>query len=489
MNRPSSSRVAIVGGGLSGLATAAQMHLADPSISLSVFESGPRIGGVIDTEVVDGYILDQGADMFATQPPAAIELIRQLGLEDRLIEPEPTRRGARIVHRGRLVPVPEGFVLMRATQLIPMLTTPLLGLTGKVRFLLERFAARRNHDGDESVRDFVLRRMGQQVLDRIVAPLAAGIYTADINKLSMRATMGPIYEMERKFGSLAAATVARRKSGQDSLERSSAGARYGKFRSFRGGMKELLESLADSLPPKAIHLNSSVTGLARSDEGWSIRIQDETTEPFDHVVLAVPPHPASMLLRPLNEHVAVDLDAIEMASAAIVVLAVPRAQIKGNIDTFGFVVPLSEGRRILAGSFASHKFAGRAPEDHVIIRVFIGGAMQPELLDHSDDELITIATDELGELIGMGSPPTIARVVRWNHAMPQYHVGHVEKVERIDNEMKSLDGISLVSNALHGVGIAPVIGLAGRVADQVVARLEESGDASSSDGVGARSSS
>ncbi len=228
----SNYRVAIVGGGLSGLATAAKLHLAEPTLSLSLFEAADRVGGVIHTEQESGFLIDCGADMFATKPPAALDLCRELGLDDRLIEPQADGRGARIVQRGRLLPIPEGFVLMRATQLTPMLTTPLLSLSGKLRFLAERWIKSPAHEeaADESVGDFVRRRMGVEILDRIVAPLTAGIYTADVNKLSMQATMGPIAEMERQYGSLAAATAARRRRGEDSVERGSTGARYGQFR-------------------------------------------------------------------------------------------------------------------------------------------------------------------------------------------------------------------------------------------------------------------
>ncbi|MDG2223483.1 MAG: protoporphyrinogen oxidase [Rubripirellula sp.] len=490
MNRPHPPRIAIIGGGLSGLATAAQLSLMDPTIELSLFEAGSRTGGVIHTESADGFVLDHGADMFAIQPPGAIELIRQLGLEDRLIEPESTRRGARIVHRGRLVPVPEGFVLMRATAWLPMLTTPLLGVTGKLRFFAERFIPPLREDRDESVSEFVLRRMGRQVLERIVAPLSAGIYTADIQKLSMRATMGPIVEMEQQYGSLAKAAAARRRSGEDSLERSSSGARYGKFRSFPGGMKQFLDSLAAKLPDGTIHFNCPVERLERShdlehsNERWRVHLHDQTSQEFDEVVVAVPPQVASGLLRPLSATAASELDSIEMASAAIVVLGVPRGQISEDVDTFGFVVPLSENRRILAGSFASHKFAGRAPEDQVIIRVFIGGAMQPELLERNDDELIQIAREELGELIGLTGEPTLTRVVRWNDAMPQYHLGHLDRVMRIEQEVEKMEGLSLVNNGLRGVGIAPVVTQAGRVAQSVIDRLASSRGSTSGDDVG-----
>jgi oxygen-dependent protoporphyrinogen oxidase len=485
LSRKLNHRVAIIGGGLSGLATAAKLHLADASLDLTLFEAADHVGGVINSEFADGFLIDHGADMFATKPSAALDLCRELGLEDRLIEPQPIGRGARIVQQGNLLPIPSGFVLMRATRLMPMLTTPLLSWRGKLRFLAERWVKPLSdgEDSDESVSDFVRRRMGQEVLDRIVAPLSAGIYTADITKLSMQATMGPIAKMEQQYGSLARATAARRRSGDDALERGSTGARYGQFRAFKGGMIELIRGLADALPENTIRLSTPIRSLRPEGDRWRVTTAGDEHVEFDHVVVAVGPQGASTLLREVVPAASEELESIESTSVAIVVLGVRRADVQREIKSFGFVVPLSEGRQILAGSFASQKFAGRAPDDQMLIRVFIGGAMQPELLERSDDQLVEIARQELGELIGLRGTPVITRVVRWNNAMPQYHVGHGQRANRITESMSKVPGLSLVNNALHGVGIAPVIQLADRVSQQVVSSFTRSGDTASSDGM------
>ena len=477
MNDKTLRRVAIIGGGLSGLSTAAKLHRLDQSIQLVLFESGERLGGVIHTEQVGEYLIDHGADMFSTKPSAAIDFCCELGLEDQLIEPKPEGRGARIVRNGQLVPIPEGFVLMRATQLWPMLFTPLLSLQGKLRFLLERWISPTKGDKDESVSTFVQRRMGHEVLDRIVAPLAAGIYTADVTKLSMQTTMQAIARMEKKHGSLARATAVRRRKGEDSVERGSTGARYGQFRTFQDGMIGLINGIAQSLPDDSIHLNCSVESIRSIGNQWIVT-ESGTDHKFDHVVVAVPPKAAVNLLEPIAPLASAELAKIESASAAIVVLGVSATNIKRPVNTFGFVIPLSEKRRILAGSFASHKFSGRSPEDHVLIRVFMGGAMQSELLEKSDEELTTIAQEELSELIGLTGDPLVSRVVRWNDAMPQYHIGHGDRVRIIDEEIASTPGLSFTSNALHGVGIAPVIKQADQVAHEVIASLKESGNTS-----------
>ncbi|WP_315854248.1 protoporphyrinogen oxidase [Rubripirellula amarantea] len=498
-------RVAIIGGGLSGLATAVQLHLANQSnesplaLVITVYEASDRVGGVIHTERIqsdDGsvsFLVDHGADMFATQPAAALDLCRKLGVEDQLIEPLPTRRGARICQHGKLIPIPDGFVLMRATKLMPMLTTDLLTWRGKLRWLAERFIPSSQPVGDtdenldESVASFVQRRMGREVLDRIVAPLSAGIYTADVNQLSMRSTMGPIYAMEREHGSLAKATHVKRKRGEDSEERNSTGARYGRFRAFEGGMIELVRSLVSALPTDSIKVNSPVRSLDlvpgsnRSGNQVLLGFDSGTQETFDHAVIALPPKAAKRLLRTVSNQssstpanlIANTLGQIPSASTAIVVMGVRRADIAKDIETFGFVVPLSEGRRILAGSFASHKFAGRAPDDHVLVRVFVGGAMQSDLLDLDDQAIIELVREELSEIIGLSGDPVFAKVVRWNDAMPQYHVGHHRLVKKVRKALDELPSLDLTSNSLDGVGIAPVIRQAEVVASSVLESLQQ----------------
>jgi oxygen-dependent protoporphyrinogen oxidase len=474
-------KVAIIGGGLSGLATAVQLNLLhqqrresgdDSVLQVQLYEAGDRVGGVIHTDRVGDWLIDHGADMFATKPSAAMDLIEKLDAADRLIQPKLQRRGARICHAGNLIPIPDGFVLMRATRTLPMWTTPLLSWMGKLRFFAERFVAARKFSAgeDESVASFVRRRMGKETLDRIVAPLTAGIYTADVDRLSMRATMGPIWSMEQAHGSLSAATRARLKSGEDSVERSSTGARYGQFRSFPGGMIELIQILSQSLPPNTIQIESKIRSVNRDDSGnqWNVIQESGNANQFDHVVVALPPPAASKLLSPISADAGEVLGQIESASTAIVILVVNRCDVAKNIDTFGFVVPASENRQVLAGSFASHKFDGRAPDDQVVIRTFIGGATQSELLQNPDDALIDIAVNELGQIIGFSGKPLWTRVVRWSQAMPQYHVGHHQKIDKLESAIESIDGLSVMNNAMHGVGIAPVIAQEGKVAAKIL---------------------
>jgi oxygen-dependent protoporphyrinogen oxidase len=496
MDRP--LKIAIVGGGLSGLATGVHLQLLAESrstpIQLTLFESSPRIGGVIHTErIIDPagevFIVDHGADMFATQPPAALDLCRALGVEDHLQRPQPEGRGAMIARGNRLIPIPEGFVLMRPTKLLSMLTTPLLSPAGKLRLIAERFIRPRDPAlTDESVGSFVTRRLGSECLNNIVAPLVAGIYTADVHRLSMAATMKPIWDMEARDGSLARATLRRTRTGEDSTERGSSGARYEQFRAFPGGMIELIETLANKIRRENIHLDCPIESLNQTNEGIAVIPSSSAHDQhvFDHVVLATPATITAKLLVTMQatlhdetqsnciETIVSNLQSITYASTAIVVMAVPRNRVSRLPRTFGFVVPPSERRSVLAGSFASEKFFGRAPQSHVIIRAFVGGALHPETLDKRDDEIVEIVATELGDMIGLDAATSVTeyaafvRVVRWNNAMPQYQVGHLEIASAIRSAMQQLSRIELATNAIDGVGIAPVIANAERTAKHIL---------------------
>lgn len=444
---------------------------------MTLLESQPRLGGVIRTERIGEYLIEHGADMFATQPGDALQLCRDLGVEDELIEPLPAGRGAMVVRDGRCHPVPEGFVLMRPTRFGAMLRTPLLSVSGKLRLMAEPFIRRRDRDDDESVASFVERRLGKEVLERIVQPLVGGIYTADPAKLSMQATMPQFVEMEQQYGSLLAATRARKRAGKDSRERSSSGARYSQFRGFPEGMQGLLNPLAAQLPEGSVRLGVHVEYIDRTSRGgsqtgpmWRFHLRGQA-EPLqaDAVILAVSARALASLLENVAPQVAEHARRIDYASSAIVVLGVRDSDIQRPVQTFGIVVPEVEKRSILACSFASHKFPGRAPVGRTLLRVFVGGALHPDLVDRDDARLIEIVRGELAELIGLTGEPDLTRVIRWKNAMPQYRLGHRQLVGVIERDVAKLPGLELAGNALHGVGIAPVVRTARRAAERIAA--------------------
>ncbi len=498
-------RIAIVGGGITGRAAAHRLTELLPQAELAIFEASSRLGGVLETVHGDGFLIERSADNFLTKLPAVLDLCRRLGIADELIATDDTRRRAFVVRDGRLLPIPEGFFLMSPRKLRPILASSILSPRGKLRLLAEPFIARGpasqipnqppapspQPPADESVASFARRRLGREAFERLVQPLVAGIYTADPEKLSMAATMPEFLAQEREHGSLLRAARGSRASDvrtghfSDQSTDTASGARYALFVTPKQGMTALTAAFANRLPNESIHLNTTAVAIRQtSDSRWQLEIQHPPSgsppsalrppPSFDALVLAVPAHAAARLLETCDPDLAAELSAIEYAGCAVVSLGFSRGQIAHPLDGFGFVVPQIEKRRIIAGSFASQKFPGRAPDGAVLIRTFLGGALRPDLLELPDDELRQVALDELRQLLGISGEPRIADIARWPRSMPQYHVGHLERIARIEQLASRLPNLALAGNAYHGVGIPQCIASAESAADQLVASLSGS---------------
>ena len=446
----SQRRIAVIGGGISGLAAAHRLVEIQPSTNLTLFEASHRVGGVLETVRRDGYLIERSADMFTTKDPWALDLCRRVGLEDQLLNTNEAFRRAFVVHRGKLVPVPAGFTLMSPAKMLPVLKTPLLSWHGKARLAWERFVPRRRDESDESLQDFARRRLGREVYDRLVQPLIGGIYTADPTKLSMQAAMPEFVAMEHEFGNLTRGV--REKAAKTSRE--GTGARYGMFLGLRDGMGSLIDAISRRLPDGCVQVNSSIQSICRDGNHWQLRLEGELDpRPFDAVILATRAPHASGLLREVDSRLADELASIQYASAVVPVLGYRRDQIAHELNGFGFVVPFVEKRQILSGSFTSIKFPGRAPDGSVLFRVFVGGACQEELVGLPDAELYELAERELSELLGIRGEPQLRELVRWNKAMPQYHLGHLDRVATIERLASDLPAFALAGNAYRGVGI------------------------------------
>jgi oxygen-dependent protoporphyrinogen oxidase len=401
------------------------------------------------------------------------------------------------VRSGQLLPIPDGFYLMSPRKLAPLLSSPILSPAGKLRLLAERFVTRRPEAHDESVASFATRRLGRETFERLVQPLVAGIYTADPARLSMAATMPQFLELERSHGSLLRATLGRVRTAGPAVHasdqfrsdaQSASGARYGLFLAPRHGMASLVNALVQRLPAQAIYFHASVTKLSRDSAGqWRVDIAPPNpqsairnpqsplpTSRFDAVILAVPTFVSAGLVASIDHELARELAAIEYAGCAVVSLGYRRAQIGHPLDGFGFVVPQIEGRRIIAASFASRKFPGRAPADGALIRVFIGGALQPELLDLDDDQLRRLAENELAELLQISGEPLVCDIARWPRSMPQYHVGHLDRVACIEVLAAKHGNLALAGNAFDGVGIPQCIASGERAAERIAKHFASS---------------
>jgi oxygen-dependent protoporphyrinogen oxidase len=445
-------RIAVIGGGISGLAAAHRLVELAPKAEVRLFEASNRLGGVLETLRDDGYLIERSADSFITRLPYAVELCRQVGIADELVPTDELNRRALVVSGGRLEPVPAGFVIMSPGRIWPLLTTPILSWPGKLRLLAERFVPSRQEKAeanwDESVATFATRRLGRETYERLVQPLVAGIYTADGAQLSMAATMPEFLEQELELGSLSRRPLATEASG----------ARYGMFLAPRDGMTRLVAAVAARLPADCIRLETAVEELLLFDGVWTLRCRDRTARlEFDAVILALPAYAAAKLLHACSAELSRELAAIQSAGCVVVSLIYQNSQLRKPLNGFGFVVPAVENRPVIAASFASEKFAGRTPSGESLIRVFLGGALRPTMLERSDAELRNIAHSQLVELLGLAGEPRRCDVARWPRAMPQYSVGHLERVARISELVARLPGLALAGNSYRGVGIPQCI--------------------------------
>jgi len=471
-------RVVVLGAGVSGLAAAhrlvARASAVRRPVEVVVLEAKDRIGGAIWTDRRDGFVIEGGADSFITNKPWAASLCRDLGLGDQMIGTDDRNRRSFVVRGGKLLPVPEGFVLMAPGRIGPLLASPILSARGKLRMLLDLVLPRKADDSDESLASFVRRRLGREALDRLVQPLVGGIYTADPNELSLKATLPQFPAMEREHGSLILAARRQARAAR-SAERSASGARYGLFASLADGMDTLPKALAAALPPRTVRTGTSVRRISRPDPGkpWRVELLDGPPIEAGGVVLTTEAHASARLIDGVDPELALQLRSIPYASSAIVTVAYRRDRVRHPLDGFGAVVPAIEGRSILAVSFLSVKFPSRAPAGTVLMRVFVGGATQPDLFELEDDDLKTMVRGELDSLLGASGEPLLIEVARHPRAMPQYTLGHLERVEAIRLRASRHSRLILAGNAFHGVGIPDCVRSGQDAADAMLSALAD----------------
>ncbi|HEU4432500.1 MAG TPA: protoporphyrinogen oxidase [Pyrinomonadaceae bacterium] len=443
-------RIAVIGGGISGLAAAHRLvELGVPSSQITLIEAGARLGGTLETKHRDGFLLERGPDSFISEKPEAVALAKRLGLESRLIETNNQHRRSFIVRNGRLRAVPEGFQLLAPSRVWPFITTDIFSLTGKLRIAAELLLPRQNGREDESLASFVRRRLGREALERMAQPMVGGIYTADPETLSLRATLPRFLDMERKHRSL---ILAMMRQGQKA---GTSGARYSLFLSFDRGMEVLVDALADVAPN--VRLKTRIEEISFDSRTWRLRADSGDSFEADAVCLAVPAYTAAKLLEYINPRLASQLNAIKYASTATINLAYPRAAIGHRLNGFGFVVPFIEKRSLIACTFSSVKFAERAPEEHVLLRAFAGGALQPDVFALDESELLTRIEADLREFLNIDRKPLFTEIAKWESSMPQYEVGHLDRVQAIENEVSGLRGLALAGNAYRGAGIPDCI--------------------------------
>jgi len=470
------SRVAVIGGGIAGLAAAHRViELAKEkrlSTDLTLLEASPRVGGSIATERVGAFIVEAGPDSFITEKPWALRLCERLGLTSRLISTQPAYQKIYVVQGGKLLALPDGFFLLAPTRFWPFFYSPLFSWRGKLRIAAEVFLPRGDNRQDESLGSFVRRRFGVEALERVAQPLIGGIYASDPDRLSLMATMPRFRQMEFAKRSIIRAMWSEQR--RRSRGESGSGARWSLFVTLTGGMQELVDAITERIPNHAVRLNAAATGLSRDEakESWRIAIGDHEAINADAVIIAVPAFQAAEILEPVAGRAAIELKQINYVSTTTVSLAYHHRDFPRAPDSFGFVVPAVEQRKIMACTFSSLKYPKRAPEDHILLRAFVGGALQPELFAADDATMVENVRAELRSLLGVVAEPVFIRVWRHPKSMPQYHLGHTARVERIETELRQFPSIALAGSAYHGVGIADCVRTGEDAAEKIVTFLK-----------------
>ncbi|MGA7157667.1 MAG: protoporphyrinogen oxidase [Acidobacteriaceae bacterium] len=455
-------KTVVIGGGISGLAVAYSLQKLQGSADYVLLESSDHVGGKIVTYAGQGFLVEGGPDSFLTQKRAAIDLCRELGLGDQLVGSNHTATPSTyVLSKGKLHPMPEGMMLMAPTMILPILRSKLISWPGKLRMGMEIFIGRNTTIADESLGSFVRRRLGAETLNKIAGPLMAGIHAGDPEALSIRSTFPMFTDMEKAHRSLILGMMQRKKAAAPARSTAAIGAPKPKapsmFTTLSGGLQQLPNAIEARLDPQRIGLNCPVQSLTMAGEQYKITLANGTTLLADDVVFTTPAYVTAEILQQLDPALAEKLRKIRYVSTSTVSLAFRRSEITCDLNGFGFIVPAAEGRKISACSWSSAKFSHRAPEDFVLIRVFIGGAFTENLAELDEATLIDIARQELREIMGIAAEPVLAQAYRWRKANPQYNVGHSALVGEIDHLAAAHPGLHLAGAAFRGSGIPDCI--------------------------------
>jgi oxygen-dependent protoporphyrinogen oxidase len=447
------NRIAIVGGGISGLAAAyalEEQRRAGADVDYVLYESSSRLGGVLRTESISGCVVEAGPDSFVTEKPWAADLARSLGLGDQLIGSNDADRKTYILTRGRLVEMPDGLMFLVPTKILPTGLSPLFSWKTKLRMAQELFHGPRAVDRDESVADFVQRHYGSEMVDHLADPLLSGVYGGEAANLSVRAVLPRFAEMERSHGSLGKAMLAARKKNRAGPRKIAPAL----FTTLKNGMQSLSEALIPRLKTEALLTNAPVQVIQPQPEaaGWTVSAGSRSDQ-FDGVILALPGPAAASVLRMASPQLSAELGGIQYSSSITVGLGYDYEVRQSLPPGFGFLVPRSEGKRLLAATFVHNKFPHRAPEDRALLRCFFAGKNAEDVWPYSDADIIGIVRNELQRILGLRAEPLFARVYKWKSAMAQYGVGHLERLDRIEALRRQLRGLALAGNAYRGIGV------------------------------------
>jgi oxygen-dependent protoporphyrinogen oxidase len=461
-------RIAIIGGGISGLSAAYFLQeLTGGRAEISLFEEKPRLGGAIETEVWQDSLLESGADCFLSKKTAARDLIRRLGLNNELIPTRVEYRKSFIYLHRRLMPVPAGFYLMAPQKWTTLLKMPHLSFAGKLRAAMEWFIPAAKEGNDESIAAFIRRRFGREVFERLGQPMIGGIYGGNPEKLSIRATLPQFPQMEEQHGSILRG-LAKKK---DEAHQTASGPRYGLFLSMRKGMEQIIRGLIKELSQVKIYSACGIQKITREKNSFWLEAQDNFRIEVDAVILALPAYRSAALMQTFAPETAAELESIPYESMATVNLIYRKSDIPDSFNGVGFVVPKIEKTKLCACTNVNLKFEGRTSEDTVILRAFVGGGLYQEAFDVDDKTLEKNVLEELNQILRMDARPIHVQIRRYRKSMPQYETGHLEKIRRIDQSLTNIPGLYLTGNAYEGIGIPDCIAQAEKKSKELAAYL------------------
>jgi len=464
------TRIAIIGGGISGLAAAVELEehrRAGRNVEYVLYESSPHLGGVLRTELIDGCVVEAGPDSFITEKPWAADLCRTLGIGDQLIGSNDADRKTFILTRGRLVEMPDGLMFMVPTKILPTGFSPLFSWKTKLRMTQELFHPPRAVEHDESVAAFVERHYGSEMVDRLADPLLSGVYGGEAANLSVRAVLPRFAEMERTHGSLGRAMLAARNSARKKTSAGPPKPAPPLFTSLKSGMQSLPETAVSRLIPSALLTNAPVDAIQFEAGGWVVSAGLRSDQ-VDRVILALPAGATANVLRIASPELSAELAAIQYSSSITVGLGYEQQVRRSLPPGFGFLVPRSEGKRLLAATFVHNKFPHRAPADRALLRCFFAGTNAENVWQLADGQIIQIVRDELQQILGLSAEPLFARVYKWQSAMAQYGVGHLDRLDRIERLRQKLPGLALAGNAYRGIGVPDCVRSGREAARQLV---------------------
>ena len=462
-------RVAIIGGGISGLSAAyaiEEKRRSGTPIEYVLFESSPRLGGVLVTDRVDGCLVEAGPDSFLTEKPWAADLCGRIGLGDQLIGSNDSKRKTYIVARGKLVVMPDGLMFMVPTKILPTVFSPLFSWRTKMRMAAEWFHPPHKASADETVAEMVERHYGSEMVDLLADPLLSGVYGGEATQLSVRAVLPRFADMEAKHGSLGRAMLAARKK----MGAAANVPARPLFTSLKEGMQQMVDALVARLDANALKTSSSVQSVIPQENGWTVSAGYQSDQ-FDAVIIATPTHAAAAVLQGADENLSRDLGEIKYSSSVTVTLGYDEKVRRSLPPGFGFLVPRSAGHRMLAATFVHNKFPHRAPENRAIVRCFLGGARDERILESSEEEILAIVRNELRQIITLNAEPLFARVYKWKSAMAQYSVGHLERLQRIESLRQKLPGLALAGNGYSGIGVPDCVRSGAEAAGKILAEM------------------